>query len=258
MEKIKIVFFDIDGTLISFDKDNISEKTAYALKELRKNKIKICIASGRAPVQIPHMEGVDFDCFLTFNGSLCFNKNEDIFTNPLKNSDVIQIIKNAKDLDKPIAIASKENYKADYYNDDLKEYFSFAGVDPDFIDNLIDFTEKNKIYQINLPIGKKDYERALSLTETSKIEAWWDRAVDIIQKDSGKDRGIRNILSYYGIKKEEALAFGDGNNDLGMFKEVRGIAMANASDKLKEISYDTCKSVDDDGIYHYLKKEEII
>ena len=43
-----------------------------------------------------------------------------------------------------------------------------------------------------------------------------------------------------------------------MFEKIRGIAMANASEDLKDLAYDTCKSVDEDGIYHYLKDKELI
>ncbi|MDY3005589.1 HAD hydrolase family protein, partial [Anaerococcus porci] len=35
MTDIKIIFFDIDGTLISLDKDSISEKTKIALNSLK-------------------------------------------------------------------------------------------------------------------------------------------------------------------------------------------------------------------------------
>lgn len=259
MKNIKIVYFDIDGTLISLDKDTITEKTKIALNALKDKGIHICIATGRAPVQVPHFDGVDFDSFLTFNGSFCFRDTEEIiFSNPLDDSDVFKFIENAQSMDKPIALAGKDYYIADYFDDDLKEYFGFANHVPDFVDDLKDFSRKNKVYQMNMPIRKEEYDRALDGTSSSKIAAWWDRAVDIIPKDGGKGLGVRKILEYYGIKKDEALAFGDGNNDLQMFEEINGIAMANGSDDLKAIAYDTCKSVDDDGIYYYLKDKGII
>lgn len=66
-------------------------------------------------------------------------------------------------------------------------------------------------------------------------------------------------FSFYNIKKEECLAFGDGNNDLEMFESLKyGIAMENASCDLKNISYDICKSADDDGIFYYLKEKGLI
>ena len=37
MKDIKIIFFDIDGTLIAMDQDTISEKTLEALKRLQES-----------------------------------------------------------------------------------------------------------------------------------------------------------------------------------------------------------------------------
>lgn len=66
MSKIKIAFFDIDGTLIDMNKKKISEKIIYTLKELKANGIIICIATGRAPMTIPKFDGIEFDAYLAF------------------------------------------------------------------------------------------------------------------------------------------------------------------------------------------------
>ena len=108
-----------------------------------------------------------------------------------------------------------------------------------------------------MPIMKKDYDKVLAGTNSTKITAWWDRAVDIIPKNDGKSQGVGEILSYYGFSKYEALAFGDGDDDIEMFENIDGVAMANSSENLKKIAYDECKSVDD-GRCHYLKEKEII
>jgi len=48
-------------------------------------------------------------------------------------------------------------------------------------------------------------------------------------------------------------------NDIDMLLSVgKGIAMGNASEKVKEIATDICESVTDDGIYYYLKSQKII
>ena len=73
MKDIKIIFFDIDGTLIAMDKDTISDKTLEALKRLQANGIKLCLATGRGPMLVPHFDGVEFDAFLTYNGSYCYD-----------------------------------------------------------------------------------------------------------------------------------------------------------------------------------------
>ncbi len=47
MKDIKIIFFDIDGTLIAMDQDTISEKTLEALKRLQEKGVKLCLATGK-------------------------------------------------------------------------------------------------------------------------------------------------------------------------------------------------------------------
>ena len=70
MNDIKIIFFDIDGTLVKLGAKDLSEKTVEALRRLQEKGIKLCIATGRSPAILPKL-AVEFDAFLTFNGSLC-------------------------------------------------------------------------------------------------------------------------------------------------------------------------------------------
>lgn len=104
-----------------------------------------------------------------------------------------------------------------------------------------------------------DYPSILNGVSGAKITAWWDRAVDIIPASSGKGMGIRKILEYYHLERSEAMAFGDGNNDIEMLEVVGiGVAMENASLQLKAIASDICGHVAQDGIYHYLTYQGII
>ena len=47
MKKIKIAFFDIDGTILRFGKPDMTEKVKEALNMLQKNGVLICLATGR-------------------------------------------------------------------------------------------------------------------------------------------------------------------------------------------------------------------
>ena len=83
--------------------------------------------------------------------------------------------------------------------------------------------------------------------------------MDIIPADGGKGIGIQRILEHYHLTKAEALAFGDGNNDIEMLQAVgTGVAMENASVQLKAIADDICGHVAEDGIYHYCIRHGLI
>ena len=45
---------------------------------------------------------------------------------------------------------------------------------------------------------------------------------------------MRAVLQHFGFTKEEAIAFGDGVNDIEMLEAVgTGVAMGNAKDEIK-------------------------
>ena len=64
MHKPRIIFFDIDGTLIDMEKKRITERTLDALRRLQQNGILLAIATGRSPLIVPKFDGVEFDVFL--------------------------------------------------------------------------------------------------------------------------------------------------------------------------------------------------
>ena len=74
MHKPRIIFFDIDGTLIDMEKKRITERTLDALRRLQQNGILLAIATGRSPLIVPKFDGVEFDVFLTYNGSYCYDQ----------------------------------------------------------------------------------------------------------------------------------------------------------------------------------------
>lgn len=74
LDNIKIIFFDIDGTLIDIHSRRISEKTLEALIRLKERNIILCLSTGRAPLTVPRFEGWEPDVYLTFNGSYCYNR----------------------------------------------------------------------------------------------------------------------------------------------------------------------------------------
>lgn len=258
MKDVKIIFFDIDGTLIDVNKKAISDKTVETLLRLKENGVKICIATGRAPDSVPKFDGVDFDAFLTFNGSYCFNSSDVILSTPIPKADVEKMIENATRINRPVSIAGKDRVVANGTDKDLSDYFGFAKQETPVSDDF-DEVLKGEIYQMMMGGRKDEYDDILKDVENARITAWWDRAVDIIPANGGKGKGIEAILEYYGIDRSESMAFGDGGNDIGMLQTVgTGVAMGNALDNVKAIADEICGTSADDGIYHYCLENGLI
>lgn len=78
---------------------------------------------------------------------------------------------------------------------------------------------------------------------------------DIANIDCNKGTAIKKLLEILNIKKEEAIAIGDDNNDLSMFEQVGyKVAVANAIDIVKEKADEITLSNDDDGVAVFLEK----
>ena len=84
-------------------------------------------------------------------------------------------------------------------------------------------------------------------------------AVDIIQKKWNKGDGAKYIMKYLGIDFQDSIAYCDSLNDLEIMKVVaRPIVYEKAPQELLDVAVDTFIDPDRDGIYHSLKKLEMI
>ena len=258
MNPIKILFFDIDGTLVDPATKQISPKTREAIHRLHEKGILLCVATGRAPASLPDFGDLHFDAFCTFNGSLCCTKTETIFHNPIPAEAVQKVIQNVTALGRPVSIALRDRLVANGVEKDLADYYALAGLT---LTASEDFEEacQEDVYQIMMGCREQDHPAIIQGAKGVKIAISWDRAVDVISDSGGKGTGIRKILEYYHLAPSQAMAFGDSFNDIEMLQAVgTGVAMGNAPDQLKAIATDVCGPVSADGIYHYCVAHAII
>jgi len=257
---IKIAFFDNDGTLLRFHHKELTEKMRYTLNKLQDNGILICMATGRGIMGIPHFKDVEFDTYITFNGSYVVdNKNNLIRSYPIPKEDVRAICNNLYEMRRDATLASKDFLVCSGKKDkDLAEYFAFSGETIKVTDNFEAYLDED-VYQIMCACTKGEHQKIIEGTSDAKVVSWWDKAADIIPLNSGKGKAVDAVLSYYGLNKEEAIAFGDGENDIELFESCGvAVAMDNANNKVKASADEICKSVDEDGIYDYCLKHHLI
>nr|MBR4281084.1 Cof-type HAD-IIB family hydrolase [Clostridia bacterium] len=258
MNPIQIIFFDIDGTLVDPQTGRIPQSTILTLNRLRERGVKLCISTGRAPVGMPDFGPVRFDAFCTFNGSLSYTDEQIIHSNPISPEDVARVLANAAALGRPASVATRRQLAANGIDRDLADYYALADLEltvaPDF-----DAVCQEAIYQIMLGCRPEDHDAIIRGVQGVKIAISWDRAVDVIPANSGKGAAITKILDHFGLDASQALAFGDGQNDLDMLQAVgTGIAMGNAAVQLKAVADDVCGAVSEDGIYHYCVSHGLI
>ena len=258
MDPVRIIFFDVDGTLIDPATSCISEKTFHVLHKLQQKGILICIATGRPTASLPDLKDLRPDVICAFNGSLCYTDSTIIHSVPISRQDVTTIMENAVRIGRPVSLATKDRLVANGIDKDLSDYYRLANLTLTVSEDF-DKASQEDVYQIMLGYREGDRAQLLQNTRQVKIALSWDRAADLISKESGKGSAVKKILEYFGLHAEQAMAFGDSYNDIQMLQAVgHGIAMGNAPEELKAVAAEVCGSVSQDGIYHYCLTKGLI
>ena len=251
MSPVKIIFYDIDGTLVDPGTRCISEKTKQTVKALRQKGILQCIVTGRPRASLPDFGDLVFDAMVTFNGSFSYTDKEVISSNPIDPADVQIVLQNAAALGRPVSVATKDRLSANGIDQDLADYYRLAKLELTVAEDFPAACRED-IYQIMLGCTEADHAAIIQGASNVQLAISWDRAVDVIPKSGGKGRAVCEILTHFHLDPSEALAFGDGQNDMDVLQIVgTGVAMGNAAPQLKAVADVVCRPVSEDGIYHY-------
>lgn len=255
---IKAVFFDVDGTLISHTQNAVPESTRNALNQLSEKGIQRVIATGRHMLELSLLpvNNIRFDAYITLNGQLCLDAQGNLlFGNPIIGESKDCIIRMFYERTIPIMIVEKDNMYINFVNQHV-QIAQKAISTP--IPNVGEYTG-NEIYQAIAYLEKGKEEAIENLVSGCKVTRWNDCAVDIIAASGGKRMGIIEYLRKNNIRKEDTMAFGDGENDIEMLKYVQiGVAMGNADNYVKENADYVTSSVDNNGIKEALVALKII
>jgi hydroxymethylpyrimidine pyrophosphatase-like HAD family hydrolase len=79
--------------------------------------------------------------------------------------------------------------------------------------------------------------------------------IQITHKDGNKRHGVKELLRMINVDGRQAMAIGDGDNDLPLFEEADlRIAMGNASERLKAAADHIVADVSEDGFAEAMER----
>ena len=275
----KIVFFDIDGTLIGWDATP-SQKVIEAIHRLKANGHRAVLCTGRNRCMIdPAVLNIGFDGIICSAGSYIEYDNQIIDQTFIEHDKLLQIISL---LQKHNILTNLEGTYASYYDDELVNALMLS---PDIqctseikkihaelgkVDNRYTLTTFYKqivpihkisymaqnmgdVRQLQQQIGKEYQVHVHEIFPGSVING------EIIPKKTHKGTAILTLLDYLHIPRKNSIAFGDSMNDYEMLQTVQyGVAMANGSKELQEIADASCPSVEKDGVYYGLQDLDLL
>jgi len=261
----KIVFFDIDGTLLDMEV-GVPDSAREAIKSLRKNGHMAFINTGRSRANITDADigNIEFDgivagcgTYLEYNGKCLYNHilNQELVedTTVLLRDHQMEVI-----LEGP-----KYLY---YYPEDLehslnpfKEQIEQRGGDV-----WVSVHEHHgHIVANKMSIQSPSQEKAEETRKWVPDKYDWIfhemNFLELVPKGFNKARGISYICELFGTDRRDTYAFGDSNNDLDMIKYAgNGVAMGNSTQSILQMAdYITC-NLKDHGIFNGLRHFRLI
>lgn len=258
-EKIKAVFFDIDGTLVSFETHKVPESTVEAIKQLRDRGVKVFIATGRLLKHTGVVSDIEVDGYITVNGGYCITASgETIFERAFSAQTVQKVFELERKYGFTAAVMTHEDMYVDRLEGTAKQVADMIHIYPTEAD-LEHIAATQPVLQMCPYIGTELEREVMPELPECVASRWVDTFMDINVRGVDKSLGAHHVMEYYGLTMDEAMAFGDGGNDLPLVRDVAlGVAMGNACDELKQVARFVTLSVDDDGVCHALRHYGLI
>lgn len=250
---IKAIFFDIDGTLVSFKSHQIPRSTIEALKKLKEQGIKIFVATGRGKDGLHVLDEIEFDGYITLNGQYCYNNKQIIYENTIDPKDLSALLNYLEDHPFPCGF-TEENTKYFNLRDERVDQIHQITLNDDHPAGDCSKVAEKKIYQCMCFVDSKQEKELMKIMPNCISARWHPLFCDVSPKGGTKQNGIDKFLEYYHLDLNETMAFGDGGNDKEMLQHVAlSVAMKNGNDEVKKIADYVTDDVDNDGIVKALK-----
>ena len=254
-----IIFFDIDGTLVSFKTHSIPESTKTAIRRLRDKGIRVIISTGRSFSDIDNLEDLEFDGFITANGACCVDsKGKTIAQQLLSKENLNKLVVYLEKNPFPCAFMTDKGNLINFVNDQVLSMNQLVNIPTPPVKSVSELIEYD-VYQLSVFMDHDHETELMTILADCNSSRWHPSFTDINAKNCDKATGMDHFLSHFGIGREYTMAFGDGGNDIPMLKHAAtGVAMNNGNDAVKAAADYVTASVDEDGILLALKNFKIL
>ena len=268
---MKIIFLDADGTLLHHE-GFIPKSALDACRAAQKNGHKIRLCTGRQKVEIyGDMLKLDYDGMITGSGAhievnhylleeKTFSKEQLQFLLQYMNTyDIDAIFETTNGL-----VGNKKTYE--HLNRMIQKQCKHLSPELYLRHGLVQVLHNLKVTDsiLEYPVNKISFlESNLSYADIyqalhqqfdlvpATFAPFGKESGEISEKSITKATGMQSILKYFHMSAKDAIAIGDGFNDLCMFEVAQtSVAMGNAPKEVQKKADRVTTSLDNNGIYN--------
>ncbi len=246
---VKAIITDLDRTLLRSDK-RVSAYTLDVLQRCRRQGLLVMAASARPLRDVRAYDDlIGFDAITATNGAVIEIPGCSLeWGIPSDSGEKIL----AALLRFPEVCLSIETSRGLYANREIPEW------QPTVVDWFPRLPENAVLYKILASSGDgrlyREVENALTNDVYHSIAG--GGLIQIMSREAAKWKGVQHMLASFGIAPEDAVYFGDDNDDVEPIRRCGlGVAVANAIPPVREAADVIVGSNDQDGVARFIEEK---
>lgn len=246
--KKNILFLDIDGTLLDNVSKSIPQSAIDALEEAHKTT-EIVIATGRAKYTLDAIQPIRhlIDYYVLINGQYIMDNNKVLYQNPMPKEQLQEIVEQLNKKKLAFGFQGADTEGINFHDEYTRKVFTNLDLDRPKINPT--FYLQKDVFQMWVFGKEEDVLDVAPLFPQLQFIKWLNVGFDILEKGRSKGHGMQELITLMEWEEKNIIAIGDGENDYEMLKMAPlGIAMGNASERIKKASDFVTSSVSEDGL----------
>ncbi|WP_300438629.1 HAD family hydrolase [Christiangramia sp.] len=257
----KIIFSDIDGTLLNADRD-LSEYTIETIKKLSKEAIPFILISSRMPAAMKHLQKkmeIEHLPLISYNGGLILVDGKPVSSTEIPIEILSELHKFNQKLDVHLSLFHHDEWYVPRDDFWTQREINNTKIQPEFKSNQLvieKWRKENKGAHKIMAMGEEEKIDAIKefLKENFPDQLHLYRSkptyLEIAPRTISKLTAVQHLLdNHFKLPLSQSMAFGDNYNDVEMIRGVgMGIAVGNAKPEVLEIAHMVTTPGKEDGV----------
>jgi Cof subfamily protein (haloacid dehalogenase superfamily) len=265
--KYRLIAIDLDDTFLNAD-SAISSRNKQAVREAVKRGVMVTVATGRMyRTSIPYVRELELNMdwpMINYQGALIktTESKEVLYQQPIENDLAASLAGYAEAKGYHVNAFIDDCLYIEEENEFSRYYQSIADIELEAVGKLAPFLKQQgedpfKLTIINWDGRIKQIEKSIKAEYGEKIVVLQSLAyfLEITDKRATKGQALHWLSQYYGIEREEIIAFGDSYNDLDMIEYAGlGVAVANARPEVRRAADLITAANTEDGVAQVIEE----
>lgn len=259
---IKAVFCDVDNTLTSSKTRTIPASALEAIQKARKNGVKVFAATGRHTRTYEEgkiLHGIALDGYVAVNGQLCYLPDDTVVHKVVLDPvDLAVILRLADELNFACCLIEAEKIYLTKIDENVRYFHEMIQIPLPMVSSAEGAINRD-VLSIAPYISVETEAQITPYLKNSDMVRFNPYNCDVIPHKGGKDVGMQAMMNYFGLSIDQALAIGDGQNDISMLKAAGvGVTIGECNPEVMAAADYHAPEADENGIWHTFEKFGII